>query len=98
MYNVSQVLLDDKKLYVTKNGFDSNEDLDDSDYEEINIQSSTKIVRMNDSGDEISKFVQDTTTPLTINDFKDAKNYGINCSKILVCSSKNNAKLIVIYQ
>ena len=38
-----------------------------------------------------------TTTDLSINDLKDAKNYGEDCSKVLVCSSKGTAKLIVIY-
>lgn len=98
MYNVSQVLTEEKKLYVTRNGFDSNSELDDSDYEEITIQSSTKILRYDENNDEITQYVPDTTTNLTINDLKDAKNYGINCSKILVCSSRNVAKLIVIYQ
>lgn len=98
MYNVSQVLPEEKKLYVTRNGFDSNSELDDSDYEEITIQSSTKIVRYDENEKEVSPYVLDTTTNMTINDLKDAKNYGINCSKILVCTSKNVAKLIVVYQ
>lgn len=101
MYNVSQVLLEDKKLYVTQDGFYENEDgilqLDDDDYEEITIASSTKILRMEDDREEISRYAVDTTTDLTINDIKDAKNYGADCSKILVCSSKGVAKMIVIY-
>ncbi len=98
MYNVSQVLPEEKKLYVTRNGFDSNSELDDSDYEEITIQSSTKIVRYDENEKEVSPYVLDTTTNMTINDLKDAKNYGVNCSKILVCTSRNVAKLIVVYQ
>lgn len=101
MYNVSQVLLDDKKIYVTKNGFTEGDDgisvLDDSDYEEITITSSTKILRMEDDREEISRYVADTTTDMSINDLRDAKNYGVDCSKILVCSTKGTAKLIVIY-
>lgn len=98
MYNVSQVLTEEKKLYVTRNGFDANDELDDSDYEEISIQSSTKIVRYDENEQEISPYALDTTTNMTINDLKDAKNYGKNCSKILVCTSRNVAKLIVVYQ
>ena len=71
--------------------------LDDSDYEEITINASTKIVRMDEDRDEISRYVDNTTTDLSINDLKDAKNYGEDCSKVLVCSSKGTAKLIVIY-
>ncbi len=101
MYNVSQVLLEDKKIYVTKNGFTKGEDgisvIDDSDYEEISITSSTKIIRMEDDREEISRYVADTTTDMSINDLKDAKNYGVDCSKILVCSTKGTAKLIVVY-
>jgi len=101
MYNVSQVLLEDKKIYVTKNGFTTGEDgipvIDDSDYEEIAITSSTKILRMEDDREEISRYAAGTTTDMTINDLKDAKNYGVDCSKILVCSTKGTAKLIVVY-
>ena len=99
VFNVSQVLTEDKKLYVTKNGFDEVDGsmvLDDSDYEEIAVTSSTKIVRMEPERDEISRYVADTTTDLTINDLKDAKNYGTDCSKIIVFLSKGSAKLIVI--
>ncbi len=99
VFNVSQVLTDEKKLYVTKNGFDEvdgNLVLDDSDYEEISITSGTKIVRMEPERDEVSRFVADTTTDLSINDLKDAKNYGMDCSKIIAFQSKGTTKLIVI--
>lgn len=99
VFNVSQVLTDENKLYVTKNGFDITEEgitLDDTDYEEIAITSTTKIVRMEPERDEVSRYVADTTTDLTINDFKDAKNYGAECSKIIVFMLKGNARLIVI--
>ena len=101
MFNVSQVLTDEKKLYVTKNGFsdvDGTWTLDDDDYEEIPISSSTKFVRMETDNSEISPYVPDTTSPLGINDLKDAKNYGMDCSKILVFMSKGTAKLIIIYK
>ena len=99
VFNVSQVLTDEKKLYVTKNGFDEvdgNLVLDDSDYEEISITSGTKIVRMEPERDEVSRFVANTTTDLSINDLKDAKNYGMDCSKIIAFQSKGTTKLIVI--
>lgn len=100
MYNVSQVLLDENKIYVTKNGFvdeDGIAVLDDSDYEEISIKSSTKILRMEDDREEISRYAAGSNADMSINDLKDAKNYGDNCSKILVCSKKGEAKLIVVY-
>lgn len=102
MYNVSQVLEDEKKLYVTKNGFTEDENgiyqLDDSDYEEITITSSTKILRMEDERDEISRYAAGTTTPMAITDLKDAKNYGSECSKILMLSSRGTAKMIIVYK
>ncbi len=101
MYNVSQVLLDDKKLYVTKDGFTAGEDgtlvLDDSNYEEVTITSATKIVRMEDTRDEISRYASGTTTDMSINDLKDAKNFGAGCSKVLICKTKGVARLIVVY-
>ena len=101
MFNVSKVLLDEKKLYVTKGGFETAEDgtyqIDDEDYEEILVAPSTKIIRMEEDREEISRYAADTTTDMSINDLKDAKNYGIDCSKILVLMSKGNAKLIVVY-
>ena len=101
MFNVSQVLLDEKKLYVTKGGFETAQDgtyqIDDEDYEEILVAPSTKIIRMEEDREEISRYAADTITDMSINDLKDAKNYGIDCSKILVLMSKGNAKLIVVY-
>lgn len=100
MFNVSQVLADENKIYVTKSGFDEVDGtwtLNDENYEEIPISSSTKFVRMETERDEISPYVPDTTSNLTINDLKDAKNYGTDCSKILVFMSKGTAKLVIIY-
>lgn len=101
IYNVSQVLEDEKKLYVTKTGFTPDEDgiyqLDDSNYEEITVTSSTRILRMEEDRDEISKYASGTTTDMSISDLKDAKNYGIDCSKILVLSSKGTARMILVY-
>lgn len=97
MYNVSQVFEEDKKLYVTKDGFDADGNLDDSNYEEVEITSSTKFLRMETNRKSLSKYAEDTTTDLTIMDLKSAQYYGTECSKILVISSKGTAKLIVIY-
>ena len=102
IFNVSQVLTDENKIYVTKGGFNVGDDgivLNDDDYEEISITSSTRILRMEKSQNEyrVTPYVADTTSNLTINDLKDAKNYGMDCSKILVFMSKGNAKMIMIY-
>ena len=53
---------------------------------------------MEDSRDEFSPYAQDTETNLTYLDLKAAQNYGADCSKILVCSLRGSARLIVIYE
>lgn len=97
MYNISRVFEEDKKIYVTKNGFDEDGVLDDSDYEEIEITSSTKFLRMEENQKSLSKYAIDTTTDLSITDLKSAQYFGQDCSKVLICSLKGAAKLIVIY-
>lgn len=99
VFNISQVLTDEKKLYVTKGGFsilDPTAVVDEENYEEVSITSSTKIIRMEDDRKEVSRYVDNTTTDLSINDLRDAKNYGADCSKVLIAFSKGNAKLIMI--
>jgi hypothetical protein len=97
MYNITQVFEDDKKLYVTKNGFDSDGNYDDSDYEEIELSSSTKIIRMETTRKEISKYAEDTTTDMAITDLRSAQYFGKDCSKVLIISMKGSTKLIVVY-
>lgn len=97
VYNVSQVFDGDNKIYVTKNGFDSDGNYDDTDFEEIEITSSTKFLRMDTSKKELSLYAEDTSEALTIMDLKSAQYYGKDCSKILVLSQKGAAKLIVLY-
>lgn len=99
MYNVVQVLDDDTKLYVTKNGFDSEGKLiDENSYDEIHMNSSTKFIRMKSDRKGFSKYVEDTEAALTYLDLKDVKNYGSDCSKILVLSKDGLARMIVIYE
>lgn len=99
MYNVMQVQLEENKLLVTQGGFipDTGELYNENDYEEVVVSSSTKILRMADKGKSLTPYVEDTTTNLSIEDFKASINYGTDCSKILVCSARGSAKLIVMY-
>lgn len=99
MYNVMQVLDDASKIYVTKGGFTEDGVLaDENNYEEITISSSTKIVRMEEDRDSISPYAEDSQTDMSYLDLKDAKNYGQDCSKILVTSLRGVARLIVVYE
>ncbi len=98
MYNVTQVFEDDNRIYVTKNGFNDDDSYDEEDFEEIEITSSTKFLRMDFDKKEVSQYALDTTEPLSIMDLKAAQYYGKECSKILICSQKGSAKLIVVYE
>ena len=106
MCNIMQVLTDENVLYVTRDGFDDLGTLNESDYFEVKVSSSTKIVRYDADEDEFTPYVKGTeSTALTVNDLKDAENYGMNCSKVLITyvtgsgssSASPTAKFIVIY-
>lgn len=108
MCNIMQVLSEDNLLYVTRDGFDEYGFLNENDYMEVKVPTSTKIVRYDPDEEEFSPYVKGTeSTALTINDLKDAENYGSSCSKVLLTyvsgsksSSTSNptAKFIVIYE
>lgn len=101
MFNVAEVLEDENKIRVTQGGFDASGNLTDiADEKEsiFTISSSTKIFRIEDGAKGVSPYVADTETALTISDLKDAKNYGKDCSKILIVRIVNTIKAIVIYQ
>ncbi|GEM_PF-316011 len=107
MCNIMQVLSEENKLYVTQDGFDELGTLDENNYLEIKLSSSTKIVRYDADEEQFTPYVKGTdSTLLTKDDLKGSDNYGINCSKVLityVSSSTGNsstsptAKFIVIY-
>lgn len=104
MYNVYQIQEENNKLLLTQGGFKVNDSgdpenvlYDTDDYVEITIASSTKIIRMEEDREGFSPYVEDTETTLTYRDLKAAQNYGADCSKILVCSLRGTARLIVIY-
>lgn len=98
MFNVIQVLDEDNRIHVTKGGFNSDGTLvDEDEYEELIVSPSTKIIRMEDDRKSISPYAEDTTTNMTFTDLKGAKDYGLDCSKILVITSTGTVRLIVVY-
>lgn len=107
MCNVLQVLDAENLIYVTPNGFDDSGNLP-SDYIEIKVSSSTKIIRYDSNEDEFTPYAEGTTdTALAVTDLKGAEDYGDGCSKILLTyvsgstsssSATPTAKFIVIYQ
>ncbi len=102
MANVAQVLPEENKLYLTKKGFTKNENgewtYDEADYEELSVTSSTKIIRMQSNRRGFDRYIEGTTTDIKYTDLRDAKNYGISCSKVLVCMNKGTVKSIVVYE
>ncbi|MCH5211940.1 MAG: S-layer homology domain-containing protein [Oscillospiraceae bacterium] len=108
MVNIMQVLTDENLLYVTRDGFDESGNINESDYMEIKVSSSTKIVRYDAEEREFTPYAKGTeSTALTIQDLKGANDYGTSCSKVLVTyvsgstsssSAVPTAKFIVIYE
>ena len=93
---------------VTASGFDEAGVIDDSDYLEIKVNSSTRYIRYDSDTEEFTPYALGTEdTKITLNDLRPAEFYGSDCSKILVTyvytSSSSStatptAKFIVIYQ
>lgn len=106
IFNVMQVIEDEKKFFLMPNGFKEDGTYDEDKYFEVKYSDSTKIVRYDSVEDEFTQYADDGTTALTAADIKDALIYGENCSKIMVTyisSSTSStavptAKFIVIYQ
>lgn len=103
MYNVLQTVESENKLYVSSKLYES-EGVFNTNYEVLNITSSTKIVRYDKDEDEFTPYAVGTDTLLTINDILDAEGFGTGCSKIAVgayhnpsVSSTPTIEFIVIY-
>ena len=83
MYNVLQTVESENKLYVSPKLYDS-EGAINTNYEIINLSSSTKIVRYDKDENEFTPYATGTDTLLTINNILDAEGFGAGCSKIAV--------------
>ena len=104
MFNVMQVLPEEKLLYLTKKGFDADGNTTATSYETIAVNDSTKILRYDSDADEYTPYiVNSTSTMLSITDILDIENYGMGCSKVMLhywseSSGTPTAKFIVIYE
>lgn len=104
VYNVYQLIENDagtiNKLYLTKEGFENGElrSSDVLDYDEVNITTSTKFLRMEDTGSDIvfSPYAAGTETNLSATDLEAARDFGEECSKAMVFTQSGNARLIVL--
>ena len=106
VYNVYQLIEDDngevKKLYLTKEGFDAStgESREDGTivYDEYNVSSSTKMLRIEESGSSLSfsSTVEGGSDALTVRELKDAKHYGKDCSKVIATTKYGNIQMLTV--
>lgn len=99
MYNLVSVDEDGMNLIVTQDGFKNGELDEDADTELIQIDSNTKILKLNEDKDEIISVDEDSENEFTIEDLKTAEYEDDACSKIAVIMHNSDyAKLIIIYE
>ena len=106
VYNVYQLVEDEngevKKLYLTKEGFDAStgESREDGTviYDEYNVSSSTKMLRIEESGSSLSfsSTVEGGSDALTVRELKDAKHYGKDCSKVIATTKYGNIQMLTV--
>ena len=103
VYNVYKLIENSEgkinKIYVTKEGFENGQLREDAAYDEITIASSTKFLRMEGSGNNItfSPYAEGTEEAFTARDLKDAEHYGADCSKVMVARIGSTVQQIVVY-
>ena len=104
VYNVYQLIENESgtinKMYLTKEGFVDGalRSSDVLEYDEVVINSSTKFLRMEDTGSDMvfSPYAEGTETKLSATDLETAIDFGENCSKVMVFTQNGNARLIVL--
>lgn len=99
MFNLVSIDEDGSNLIVTQEGFEDGELPKDVDTELIQINDSTKFLKMNEDGDELLTIDEESEVELTIDDLAAAEYVGDKCSKIAVITHNSDyAKLIIIYE
>ena len=79
-------------------GFDDEGNIKSDNEERYTVTSSTPIIRFNTSKDTVSAYVDGTTTKMSIDDLKDAKYSGRDCSKVFIYTIKGQIKFMMIYE
>lgn len=99
IYNLVSVDEDGMSMVVTKNGFKDGELVADYETELIQLNTSTKILKMNADGDELLTVDEDSEVELTVDDLQSAEFEDDKCSKIAVITFNSDyARLIIIYE
>ncbi len=97
VYNVAGVT--EEGILVTKDGFEDGELPEDADTIFVEVNDSTKILKMSEDGDELLSVDEESEEALTIDDLLSAEYDDDKCSKVAVITyNSDSAKLIVIYE
>ncbi len=107
IYNVYQLVEDTNgainKLFLTKESFVANADgefklREDVEYDEVTVSSNTRFLRMENTSNGVAfdEYVAGTTASIQASDLKAADVYGVDCSKIMVCTMNGSTKLVVV--
>lgn len=99
IYNLFSVDEDGSNLIVTRDGFVDGTLPEEADKKLIQINDSTKFLKMNEDGDELLTVDENSEATLTIDDLQAAEYVDTKCSKIAVVKHNSDyAKLIIIYE
>ncbi len=103
MYNVIEADADAKTLRVTRDGFtydSENEEWVLSDENELRFTYSTEpvILRYDTEDKEITPYVKDTETKISVMDLNGVADFGTECSKIALFEYYGTIKMIIIYE
>lgn len=97
--NVLEVSDDDENKFIRVTRSDINDDgTAAGDEERFTVPANVKIIRFDTSKKSVSNVVEGTTTKLTIDDLRDAKYSGRECSKLMLDTVKGEIKYIMIYE
>lgn len=101
MANILEVIEEDGKniLRVSRSGFDpSTGEWIEGEEERIPITSSTKYLRIDDNRKTVTAYADDSnTTKLSLEDLKDYKGFGKDCTKAMLDVYCGNLRTMVIY-
>lgn len=94
---VSEADAEERFIRVTRS--DVNDDgTADGDEERFEVADNIKIIRFDTKKNTVTNVVEGTTTKLTLDDLRDAKYSGRDCSKLLLDVVKGEIKYIMIYE
>lgn len=98
--NVAELSQADEDNYIifSRNGFDSEGNLEEGNIERYELPKSVKILRYNTKNDTFSNKLEGSSTSIKIEDLKDAKYNKTECSKVLVVTQKRQVTCVVVYE